>query len=475
MLSRYFFAILVMVCCTIVSRIFQPFFSLSSVTLVFVFGVVLVAAQWGRGPSILASLYSVAALDYFFCPPLYSFDISSSADLLTLAVMLVVAVSISTLTTRVKRQAEVAEDKERRTETLYQLTKQLSIAQGRTAIEDVSAAHLSRIFKCTVEIADANGDKVRHDYEIGNANTTGKLMDKPLILPMLGSTGKVGVCSFFGLPSKISVEQKQVLESCVTQISMALESLQLAEQAETERLRSTLLSSFSHDLRTPLATITGAATGLLETEPDKLSNDQKELARVIYEEAERLERFVANLLNMTRLEAGVIAVHKEYQPIEEVVGSALTRMESRLLGRAVNTELTPDLASVPIDAVLIEQVIINLIDNALKYTNPNDAIKVGSQKLNDDQIVVFVSDSGAGVPSGEENKIFDKFYRADPKRTSGFGLGLSICKAIVEAHGGRIWIENTQPGACFKFTLPTKDAQLKEGQSASDRATSYSH
>jgi len=359
MLARYFFAILTVVCCTAISRLLQPAFTLSSVTLIFVFGVVIVAAIWGRGPSILAALLSVASLDFFFCEPLYCFDISSSSDLLTLAVMLVVAVSISTLTIRVKHQA--------------------------------------------------------------------------------------------------------------------IESARLAEAAEMERLRSTLLSSFSHDLRTPLATITGAATGLLETEPEKLSADQTELAKVIFEEAERLERFVANLLNMTRLEAGVIEFHKEYQPIEEVVGSALTRMESRLVDRTIGTDLAPKLPNVPIDAVLIEQVIINLIDNALKYTNKSDVIKVGSQQVSDNQIVVFVSDSGAGVPAGEENRIFDKFYRAKPEGISGFGLGLSICKAIVQAHGGRIWIENAQPGACFKFTLPTKDAQLKEGQSASNRATSYSH
>jgi two-component system sensor histidine kinase KdpD len=359
MLSRYFFAILTVVCCTAISRLLQPAFTLSSVTLIFVFGVVLTAAKWGRGPSIVAALLSVAALDYYFCLPLYCFDISSSSDLLTLAVMLVVAVSISTLTIRVRHQA--------------------------------------------------------------------------------------------------------------------LESVKLAEEAEIERLRSALLSSFSHDLRTPLATITGAATGLLETEPEKLSADQTELAKVIYEEAERLERFVANLLNMTRLEAGVIVVHKEFQPIEEVVGSALTRMEARLVDRTITTELAPKLPNVPIDAVLIEQVIINLIDNALKYTEKSDAIKVGSQEMDDDQIVVFVSDSGSGVPAGEEEKIFDKFYRAKPEGISGFGLGLSICKAIVQAHGGRIWIENNHPGACFKFSLPRKDAQLKGKESAINRATSYSH
>jgi two-component system sensor histidine kinase KdpD len=223
---------------------------------------------------------------------------------------------------------------------------------------------------------------------------------------------------------------------------------------ERERLRSTLLSSVSHDLRTPLAAITGAASGLLQA-PAPAAAERRELAETIYEEAERLNRLVANLLDMTRLESGTVPLQREWHSIEEVMGSALGRLDEALAGRRVETVMPSDLPLVPIDAVLIEQVLVNLLENAIKYADPGSGLRVTAGK-DEGGVVVEVADEGPGLKPGDEERVFEKFYRGS-SAPRGFGLGLAICRAIVTAHGGRIWAENRAPrGAAFRFTLPVE-------------------
>jgi two-component system, OmpR family, sensor histidine kinase KdpD len=222
-------------------------------------------------------------------------------------------------------------------------------------------------------------------------------------------------------------------------------------QVETERLRSALLSSVSHDLRTPLAVITGSATTLLEEGLD--APTRRDLLVTIREESDRLNRLVRNLLDMTRLEGGGLSVHKEWQVMEEVVGSALARVEDRLGGRSVSTSLPLDLPMVPFDSVLVEQVLINLLENAIKYTPEGSPIDIAASVVGDD-VMVSVSDRGPGVPVEAAERIFEKFHRATDKE-GGFGLGLAICRGIVIAHGGRLWLEpRSGGGAEFRFTLP---------------------
>jgi two-component system sensor histidine kinase KdpD len=250
-----------------------------------------------------------------------------------------------------------------------------------------------------------------------------------------------------------------LLEAFAQQIALALERAELAEEAEqarvqmeTEQLRSSLLSSVSHDLRTPLAAITGAASTLLEDEMvDKTT--QHELIQTIREEADRLNRLVRNLLDMTRVESGAIQVKKNWQPLEEVVGVALSRLEGQLAERPALVHLPPELPLVPLDEVLIEQVLVNLLENAVKYTPPGSPIDL-SAWAGDQQVTVEVADRGPGLPAGDEQRVFDKFFRAQ-SATGGAGLGLTICRGIIEAHGGRIWAENRPDGgAVFRFTLP---------------------
>jgi two-component system sensor histidine kinase KdpD len=260
----------------------------------------------------------------------------------------------------------------------------------------------------------------------------------------------------------LAPEQLHLLETFASQIALGIERAALAEaaqqaqvQIETEQLRNSLLSSVSHDLRTPLAAIAGAASSLLEDHAALDASMRHELCQTIAEEAHRLNRLVNNLLEMTRLESGAIHVHTEWQPLEEVVGAALARLEAQLADRPLTTHLPADLPLVPLDSVLIEQVLINLLDNAVKYTPPGSPIRLSAWAAQD-AVTVEVADQGPGLPPGEENRIFEKFYRVPhTTRPGGAGLGLTICRGIVAAHGGRMWAANRPGGGTLiRFTLP---------------------
>jgi two-component system sensor histidine kinase KdpD len=229
-------------------------------------------------------------------------------------------------------------------------------------------------------------------------------------------------------------------------------------RVETERLRNSLLSSVSHDLRTPLATITGAVTTILEEGARLADGTRHELLESVREEADRLNRLVQNLLEMTRLESGALQLKQELHPPEEVIGAALSRLAKRLAQRRVTTRVPPDLPLVPMDDVLIEQVLVNLLDNAVKYTpaaSPIDIIATATDR----NLTIEIADRGPGLPAGEEEKVFEKFYRGEPEGARGAGLGLAICRGIVRAHGGRIWAQNLPGhGVAFLFTLPIGEA-----------------
>jgi two-component system sensor histidine kinase KdpD len=256
-------------------------------------------------------------------------------------------------------------------------------------------------------------------------------------------------------------DQREKLDAFARQAAFALERAQLAREAEasavrvkTEEMRSSLLSAVSHDLRTPLATITGAVTTLRDSAAHFSPAQEDELLSDIQSEAARLERLVSNLLDMTRVESGGLRIQREWVPLEELVGSALTRLDRVLKGRAVEVSIAPGLPLLSVDPILIEQVLVNLVENATKYT-PTDARIDIDGRVDGDQIVVEVRDRGPGIRPGDEHRVFEKFYRGTEQGVSGAGLGLAICKGIVDAHGGSINVENrTGGGATFRVTLP---------------------
>jgi two-component system sensor histidine kinase KdpD len=261
----------------------------------------------------------------------------------------------------------------------------------------------------------------------------------------------------------LAPDQLDLLETLAQQAGSALERVLLAEDAErarlaaeSERLRSTLLSSVSHDLRTPLATITGAASTLLE--PGNLGEEaRRELAEAISEEAERLNRLVTNLLDMTRLESATLRLNRDWHSLEELVGTALARLKSGLAGRKLTVRIPEDLPLVLVDGLLVEQLLVNLLDNALKYSLPGSAIEVSAQG-DGKTIALEIADEGPGLPPGGEERVFDKFYRGGSS-PQGFGLGLSIARAVATTHGGRVSARNRSPhGAVFRFELPLQEA-----------------
>jgi two-component system sensor histidine kinase KdpD len=477
---------------TAVAWLMFPYFSVANLILVYLMGVVLVAIRYGRGPSVLASVLSVAAFDFFFVPPYLSFAVSDIQYLLTFAVMLVVALTISGLAARTKQQAELARHQERRTAVLYALSRDLATHRGTGLLAQLAAKHLREVFDGQVAIFLADADKrvqlqrgellhfefdpkesgvaqwVFEHNERAGLGTDTLPGASALYLPLIGSAGSIGVVAV--RPSESSrlsdTDQLHLLESLVNQIALAIERTRLSEEAqqahvraESERMRNAILSSVSHDLRTPLATITGAASSLLD-EGGRLDPAARlELARSVYREADRLDRLLKNLLDMMRIEAGAVQLSKEWHPVDEVVGAALSRLEGRLRDHTFNTAFPADLPLALVDGVLLEQVMINLVENAVKYAPSGSAIDL-SASANDREVVVEVADRGPGIPAGEEARIFDKFYRAKPAREGGVGLGLTICRGIIEAHGGRIWAENRRGGgAVFRFAIPLLERQ----------------
>jgi two-component system, OmpR family, sensor histidine kinase KdpD len=458
----------------------------SDAVMLYLLCVVLVSLRYGHVAAVVAALLSVAALDFIFVAPYLTFWVADPRDAVTLAVMFVVALIIASLTKRVRDQAEAARNREIRTAAMYAMSRELAGTTGIATMLRIAARHLHDAFECAVAVllpesgglqsavrsprtfeVDAQ-DRVVAEWVWQNERAAGWGTDESpqshaLFLLLRGSRGKVGILVL--KPSRkrpIDVGLLQLVRTFAAQLGSALERGQLAEaaqraevQIETERLRSSLLSSVSHDLRTPLGVITGATSTLLQDDCLLDPEGRRELLESAHEEAERLNRLVGNLLDMTRVAAGALRPKKEWHPLDEIVGVALNRLEARLTGRDVAVTLPTDLPPLPIDAVLIEQVLINLLENALKYTPPGSPISI-SASGDGSGVQVEVADRGPGVLERERSLIFDKFYRSKPDVSDGgAGLGLAICRGIVEAHGGKIWVEARQPaGASFRFWLP---------------------
>jgi two-component system sensor histidine kinase KdpD len=461
---------------------------LADVVMIYLLGIILVSLRFGYGPSIAAAVLSVLLLDFVFVPPYLSFAVSDFQHVVMFAVMFVVAVVISNLTRRVRVQADEARYRERRTASLYGVSRELAATRATLSLASVAAQHVHDVFEAKVtvwlETAEGRLDNVATDdhaftvdekergvvdWVFANDKPAGRGTDtlpsaSALYVPLRGAQGRVGVLGVQpNDPRRFQdAEQRTLLDVFASQVASALERSRLADQAqqatlqvEAERLRSSLLSSVSHDLRTPLSVITGAASALLQTEPALTSAARRDLAETIHEEARRLDRLVRNLLDMTRLASGAVKVAKEWQPIEGVIGAALGRLEDQLQGRKIDVRLPSGLPPVPIDGLLVEQVLINLLENAAKYTPAGTPIDVGAS-TDGDNVVVEIADRGPGIPRALVDRVFEKFYRLPTEGAGGgAGLGLAICRGIVEAHGGRVWAENRESGgAVFRFALP---------------------
>ncbi len=462
------------------------------VAMVLLVGVVVVAAFYRRGPALLATALSIAAFDFLFVPPYRTFDVLDTHYFLTFGVMLVVALTLTRLTARIREQAEAAAERERRTAALYAMDRELATATDTAGLLQVAARHLARAVPGEVRLLlqpeiegrdgrpawpagglfDSAAARVAASwaYELrepaGWSMTRGGEADA-LFAPLKSPRGLLGMVAIRPRDPEraLSDSERDTLLGLVELAGLGLERRQLADQSErarseveAEKLRTALLSSLSHDLRTPLASIEGAASSLLES-PGKLGGEnERELLESILEESRRMTRLVTNLLDMVRVETGTLAVRKSWQPLEEALGVALLRLEDRLRGHPVATRLPSDLPLVPIDELLVEQVFLNLLENAARYTPPSTPIEISARPENG-AVLVEVADRGPGVPPGEERAVFERFYRAAGTASTdagaGAGLGLTICRGIVRAHGGEIWMEpRPGGGASVRFTLP---------------------
>lgn len=483
----YGLGVAVVVLCTLLAWGMLPYFALANLIMVYLLGIVFVAWRYGRGPALLASILSVAAFDFFFVPPRGTFAVSDTQYLLTFAVMLLVALVISTLTTRLQQQAQAAGQREQRTAALYALSRDFATTRGLPNLLAAAVRHIDEVVDSRVaillpnengELAIQAGDQsffaedtsergvaqwVFAHHEMAGLGTNTLPGADALYVPLMVATTVLGVLAVRPAQTHRLIEPAQfhLLEAFANQTALALERGLLAEeaqririQAETERLGSSLLNSIAHQLRTPLATITGAVTSLLDGERTIDPARRRELARSIDEAIDRLNRLVGNLVDMTRLESGAVQVQKERLSLRAVLEAALAQLGDRVKGRPLTLNVPDDLPPMPINRLLIEQVLMNLLDNALTFTPAGTPIEVVAH-AHDAWVTVDIADRGPGLPPGQEQQVFNQFYHSPSTTAGGAGLGLTLCRAIVEAHGGQITATNrTGGGALLSFTLP---------------------
>ncbi len=487
--KAYGYAFLMVGISTAASLVLFPLVDLSNLIMVYLFGILVISSRQGMGPSTLASFLSVLALDFFFVPPRFTFAVSDTQYIFVFFVMLLVGLAISNSTVRIRQQAQISRLRERRTSALYGLSRELASTWGTSELLEIAVKHISEVFESSVVafLPDEQGRLQVQCGNIGDFQLTAKEMGvahwafdlgqaagkgtdtlpgtDTLYLPLLASGEPVGALGVKPhSPARLFIpEQLHLLEAFAHQTALAVAADKLLQkqqhtqmQMETEKLRSSLLSSVSHDLRTPLAAIKGSISSLLENGEKLKAATQKDLLENIHDETDRLERLVSNLLEMTKLESGAIQPNKELQHPEEVIGSAVSRVEDRLGNRPLNIHVAPQLPMVPMDALLIEQVLVNLLDNAMKYTPPGTPIDL-TASVREGWFTIELDDHGQGVSEGDLPQLFDKFYRGSHKDKSGAGLGLPICKGMVEIHGGTISAENRPGGGMrFKFSLPLR-------------------
>lgn len=485
--GSYFAATCVVAGCAAFSWFVLGRSELADVAMIHLLGVTVVSMRLGYGPSVLAAILSAGSFEFFFIPPSFSFAVANLRYTITCAVMLFVAFVVSHLARRVRDHADAASARERRTASLYAVSREIGAAHSRQELLDAAARHVREVFDAHVALlipgSDGRLEPMAADAETLDVcarerSVAGWVWTRELeaghgtenhpdavarYVPLNASPKCAGVLALWPIRPLLlhDPDEHELLVAFAGLVGSALERTRLADEArlarlrvETEQLRNALLSSISHDLRTPLAVITGATSTLLEAEAPRDERSRRRLIETAHEEALRLARLVRNLLDMTRLEAGALHVQAEPQPLEEVVGAALTRLEDRLQNREVITNLPDELPLVPFDSVLIEQVFINLVDNAIKYSPPGAPLEV-AVRVREMFAEIEVADRGPGVSPVDAERIFEKFYRAHEQEGGGVGLGLAICRGIIAAHAGRIWVEPREGGgASFRFTLP---------------------
>jgi two-component system sensor histidine kinase KdpD len=464
----------------------------TNVAIGYLFVISLLSMRLGYRTAILAAIASALCFDYYFLPPYWRLNIDNWRDIVTEVSMLGVAILASTLNEHLRKQARAARLSERQTESLYALAKALADARsmaelsiaGLRQIESVALVSTRLMIRNAgaVEVFSSGGRVAPGMEEIEAANlamsqlepsgrgTRNLSSSDACFLPLVATRGCIGVLAIRardGAPPSV-VGPSSLIESMTRQMAMAVERSLLVEEkhhaeieAETERIRNAVLSAVSHDLRTPLTVITSASSTLVEHGERLQTAARAEMARLINEEANRLSALLKSLLDVTRLQAGRLSVNRDLESLEEVVASVLRRVEEQT-GQAVwrlRTDVQEDLPLLDIDATLIEQVFLNLINNALTYAGNDLPIEINISVHDEHDVLVSVIDHGNGLSTEDLTRLFEKFFRVGGNSGSGLGLGLTLARGIVEAHGGHMWATATPGGGLtVQFTLPTAGA-----------------
>jgi two-component system, OmpR family, sensor histidine kinase KdpD len=468
-LGAFAWATVAVAIATVVSHGAHRFLPLANLSLIFLMAVLLVAIRFGLWPSVYASLLSFTAYNFFFTEPYHTFVVAHREDVLTMVLFLVVAVIVGNLAARLKAQVEVMRTTAKRTANLYDFSRKIAAAAALDDVLWAAVYHVASTLQCHSlvllprdgrlqitagyppedQISPTAWGAAQWAWEHGQ--TAGWSSDtlpgsEWLFLPLRTGRGRLGLLGIsFETPRRqLTEEQRRLLEALIDQVAVAIERTNLAtdiEEArlltETERLRAALLSSVSHDLRTPLVSIIGSATSLAGCSGALSNTDRAELVQTILEESERLNRFVQNLLDMTRLGYGGLQPKRDWVDLREIVGRVVQQLRS--LAVVVEVAIPETLPLLYVDPVLIEQVLVNILDNAAKHSPAGGRIAIEAAREGD-QVSVRVSDEGPGIPPAARENVFDMFYRVrvGDKQTAGTGLGLSICRGLIAAHGGGI-------------------------------------
>jgi len=483
LLSGYLSALAMVVAATLVCWFVRPFLAPTNMVMVYLLAVVVAALRLGLKPAILAAFLGVLAFDIFCVPPYLTFAVADTEYLITFVALFAVGVIISTLVSKAREQADTVMEREAQTDSLYHLSRDLAAAADAESLMEAVLSNMRESLNAKVAVILPERDKMKvaaaskglhpsvkeiavADWAFRNRKAAGHGTEtlgsaELLHIPLQASGNLLGVLGI-NLETEAeyrSLQTRRLVDAFASQTAMALERVQLSHQAEQaqilqarENLERALLNSISHDLRTPLVSITGALDTLRERVHTLADEARLDLLDTAWEEAERLNRFVGNLLDMTQLEAGAVKLRRELCDVQDLVGCALAAMERRLGTRKVDLHVPSTLPPIRMDMTLMTQVLVNLLDNSLKYSPAASLIEI-TARADARWLSIEVADRGPGIPARDLKRVFEKFYRIPvPEGMAGTGLGLSICKGIVEAHGGAIRAENLTGGG-LKITV----------------------
>jgi two-component system sensor histidine kinase KdpD len=492
-LSRYLRAIGLAGLCTLIAFPMFQYFDPVNIVMIYLLGATLAGLRLGRGPAALTAVANIILFDFFFVPPRYSFYIAETQYLFTIGVMLIIALVIANLMVSVRQQTEAADAREHRTALLYALSRELAAAADIGSMTRIAARHITAVFQCRARVialppsgeapplsslndADAPSMPLKahlvqwvatHSKSAGSGTT--ESADAPILyLPLRGSIRTIGVLAIEPVEkSKVRENsQRRMLQALAAQVALSLERAQLAHMAEeahvaAERaaLRNTLLAAISHDLRAPLAAIAGAGNLVAQTHHALDAHRRTTLGRLIEEKARDMTTLLTNVLELMRLESGSGVLRADWHSIEELVGTALTYTEHRLAGWQVTTDFPSGLPLIHVDGALVVQLVVNLLENAVKYTPAGTTIAL-SAKFDQQLLTLVVEDNGPGFGDRDPELLFSKFQRGrEESGIAGLGLGLTICRVISELHGGAIRALNGRhEGARFEVSFQLSPA-----------------